>query len=170
MNKNLVAKELLSISRMLIDKNIQADDFNLTDELIDLVEVAYDRFTDNDMMPPDYALRRWINTAQSVLNKARRFSASDKMTATIVMEDLVDLPKMSISEIATLIGEDWKNVNYAARPYLEAMSSMDNINDNYGMDSGVSIVSYFLSNSSGYKGEASKLIKKELNRRLKSVH
>jgi len=73
----------------------------------------------------------------------------------------------SISQIAGEISRDWKNVNFAAKPYLQAMYSLDSINDKYGLDSGRSIVAYFLSNASTWKGEKAKEIKKELNTILK---
>ena len=73
----------------------------------------------------------------------------------------------SISMIATEISKDWKNVNFAAKPYLEAMFSLDAITDKYIMDSGKSIVAYFLSNASTWKGETAKRIKKELKGMLK---
>jgi hypothetical protein len=47
-------------------------------------------------------------------------------------------------EIAMEIRKDWKNVYFGAVPYLEAMSSLNSINDMYGMDSAKSIVLYFL--------------------------
>jgi len=70
----------------------------------------------------------------------------------------------SLSVIASEIRKDWKNVNYAAKPYLDAMSSLDTIDDNYYADSGKSIVSYFLCNASSYRGENAKRIKKELKK------
>ena len=73
----------------------------------------------------------------------------------------------SISQIASEISRDWKNVNFAAKPYLQAMYSLDSINDKYGLDSGRSIVAYFLSNASTWKGEKAKEIKKELIAMLK---
>ena len=73
----------------------------------------------------------------------------------------------SLSAIAREIYKDWKNVNYAAKPYLEAMSGMDSINDNYFQDSGRSVVAYFLSNASSWKGEKAKEIKAELKKMLK---
>lgn len=73
----------------------------------------------------------------------------------------------SISEIAAEISKDWKPVNYAAKPYLDAMYSLNGINDNYIFDSGRSIVAYFLSNASTWRGETAKRIKKELNAMLK---
>ena len=54
----------------------------------------------------------------------------------------------NLFEIAAEIKKDWKPVNYAAVPYLDAMTTLSSINDNYYMDSGSSIVAYFLSNAS----------------------
>jgi hypothetical protein len=68
----------------------------------------------------------------------------------------------TISTIAREISRDWKNVNYAAKPYLQAMRSLDSANDSFGYDSAKSIVSYFLANASGYRGEAAKAHKSAL--------
>lgn len=87
--------------------------------------------------------------------------------AAVDMDALKDLPRMTLSQIASLIYQDWKNVNFAARPYLEAMSSLQNVSDMYMQESGTSIVAYWLSNASSYKGEVAKAIKKELQRRIR---
>jgi hypothetical protein len=68
----------------------------------------------------------------------------------------------SLSNIANDIKLDWKNVNYAAKPYLDAMSELESISDNYYYDTGKSVVLYFLSNASSWRGEKAKLIKAEL--------
>ena len=69
----------------------------------------------------------------------------------------------SLSEIAREIRKDWgAKVNFAAKPYLDAMATLDSINDNYGWDSGKMIVLYFLSNASTWRGETAKRIKAEL--------
>jgi hypothetical protein len=71
-------------------------------------------------------------------------------------------------EIATEIRRDWKNkdgkpnVNYAAKPYLDALEDLDKITDNYIYDSGKSIVLYFLANATSWKGETAKRVKAEL--------
>lgn len=71
--------------------------------------------------------------------------------------------------IAREIKQDWgKNVNFAAKPYLEAMYDLDSINDNYGYDSARSIVNYFLSNASSWRGAKAKEIKAELKQMVKS--
>ena len=78
-----------------------------------------------------------------------------------------ELSEMKVYELAREIRRDWKNVNYAARPYLDAMSGLVEITDSYGLDSGASIVRYFLSNASSWRGQRAREIKAELNRRLK---
>ena len=65
-------------------------------------------------------------------------------------------------EIAAEIRKDWKNVSPYAAPYLNAMSCLESINDNYLYDSGRSIVAYFLSNAGSWRGEVAKRIKAEL--------
>lgn len=73
----------------------------------------------------------------------------------------------NLAEIAEIIRKDWKKVNFAAVPYLEAMSGMDSINDNFVADSGREIVLRFLCNAQTWRGPVAKEVKKELNRRLK---
>jgi hypothetical protein len=73
----------------------------------------------------------------------------------------------SISEIAREIYADWKNINYAARPYLNAMFSLNSVDDKYGMDDGRSVVAYFLCNANQWKGEKAREIKKILNKMIK---
>lgn len=74
----------------------------------------------------------------------------------------------SISTIAREIRRNWKPVNFAAAPYLEAMEELDNINSKYGADDGKSIVRYFLSNASKWRGPVAKTIKAELKGMLKT--
>lgn len=74
----------------------------------------------------------------------------------------------SISEIAREIESEWGNVNYAARPYLDAMHGLSAITDNYGADSAKTIVLYFLNNASAFRGEKAKAIKAELKAMVKS--
>lgn len=70
-------------------------------------------------------------------------------------------------EIAREIRRDWKNVYFGAVPYLSAMAGMNEVNESYGFDSGKSIVLYFLSNASTWRGEVAKRVKKELNDMVK---
>ena len=61
--------------------------------------------------------------------------------------------------IAAEIRSDWKKVNYAAVPYLEAMQQLNSIEDNFILDSARSIVRYFLSNATTWRGEKAREIK-----------
>lgn len=67
-----------------------------------------------------------------------------------------------IYQIAEEIKRNWRPVHPTAQPYLEAMFSLDKITDSYGFDTGKSVVLYFLSNSSTWRGEVARRIKDEL--------
>ena len=75
----------------------------------------------------------------------------------------------SIYKIANEIHHDWKHVNYAALPYLRAMGDLDSINDNYGQDSAKSVILYFLSNATSWRGDTARRIKAEFKQLLKGV-
>jgi hypothetical protein len=78
-----------------------------------------------------------------------------------------DLKQLTIAGIAKLIIKDWGVPNYAAKPYLIAMNELQTLNSQYGLDSGASIVRYFLANASSYRGPIAKAVKAELRLRLK---
>ena len=65
--------------------------------------------------------------------------------------------------IANEICHDWKKVYFGAVPYLSAMQTLDKITDDYGLDSGKSIVIYFLGNAMTWRGEVARRVKKELH-------
>lgn len=76
-----------------------------------------------------------------------------------------------IYEIAKDINDDWntigKGVSPYARPYIDALAQLDNIDDNYYLDSADSVIRYFLANASTYRGEKAKALKAELKAMLK---
>ena len=76
-----------------------------------------------------------------------------------------------IYQIAADIKTEWSNVgkgvNFAAKPYLDAMLTLDKITDHYMFDSADSIVRYFLCNASSFKGVRAKELKAELKSLLK---
>jgi hypothetical protein len=67
-------------------------------------------------------------------------------------------------EIAGEIKRDWKPVHAYAVPYVNAMQSLDSIEDNYIMDSGKEIVLRFLGNAGTWRGETAKRVKLELKK------
>lgn len=83
----------------------------------------------------------------------------------------MELIGKSLSEIAMIIAKDHKAqgkaVNYAAKPYVDAMTCLNSVNDNYGLDDGRSIVSYALCNLTGWKGETARAVKSHLKKLVK---
>lgn len=67
-----------------------------------------------------------------------------------------------INVIAAEIKKLWPNVYFGAVPYLDAMFSLATKEDRYYEDSGESIVAYFLSNATTWRGEDARRIKAEL--------
>lgn len=67
-----------------------------------------------------------------------------------------------IYTIAREIRQTWPKVNYAAKPYLDAMMQLGDIQDTYYLDSAKSIILYFLANAGTWRGEDAKRIKAEL--------
>lgn len=74
----------------------------------------------------------------------------------------------NISVIANEIRKDWgTKINYGAKPYLDAMLTLNGVNDSYGMDSAKGIIARFLCNAGTWRGETARNIKKELNKMIK---
>jgi hypothetical protein len=73
----------------------------------------------------------------------------------------------SLATIAREIRSDWIKVNFAAKPYLDAMATLQSPNDNFYHDSGKSVVLYFLANAGTWRGEKAKAIKAELKAMVK---
>ena len=71
-----------------------------------------------------------------------------------------------ISTIAREIKSDWKKVYFGAVPYLDAMQSLNSIDDNYMYDTGKSVVRYFLANAGTWRGETARRVKAELKAML----
>ena len=79
-----------------------------------------------------------------------------------------DIKTQTLAQLAGHIRADWKNVNFAAKPYLDAMSTIDTIKDEgFGFDMPNSTVIYFLSNATSWRGDTARSIKAELKRRTK---
>lgn len=67
-----------------------------------------------------------------------------------------------ISEIAAEIKREWKKPYFGAVPYIDAMLSINSIDDQYIAEDGRTIVIYFLANAMPWKGETARRIKAEL--------
>lgn len=91
-------------------------------------------------------------------------ATDSEQMAVALKRSIGDMP---ISEISRIIRLDWGGkVNYAARPYLDAMGSLSSASDSYGLDSGSSVINYFLSNATTYRGPVARVVKAELKKRV----
>lgn len=84
------------------------------------------------------------------------------------METIQVIPD-DISMIAYIVRSDWKNVHIGADPYLEAMESINSINDYYFEESAATIVKYFLANAQTWRGPVAKAVKAKLNALLNTI-
>lgn len=85
------------------------------------------------------------------------------------MSNTVKFKHRSLSKIAFEIFQTWKNVSPYARPYLDAMSDLDQVEDCYLLDSAESTVLRFLANAQSFRGEGARRIKKELKFILSNI-
>ena len=78
----------------------------------------------------------------------------------------MEVTKMTrpLHRIAADIRADWKNIYFGAAPYLEAMETLDSIDDMYVYDTAKSIVRYFLANANYWRGDVARVIKAELKK------
>jgi hypothetical protein len=103
--------------------------------------------------------------------KAKRAASVPDERQQRLLTNLGDMKDKEISTLASAISRDWsqsdRGINFAARPYIDAMMSLGGMGDKYMNDDAKEIVVRFLSNATGWRGPVAKAVKAELNRRLK---
>lgn len=111
----------------------------------------------------------------TIPDASRNLNYMKNIAPVVLMGQVLDeitlpplLQRMTIAALADVTRRDWKKVYFGAVPYLEAMRSLTSVQDNYGMDTGRSVVTYFLCNAQTWHGPIAKAVKKELNARIKS--
>ena len=76
----------------------------------------------------------------------------------------------TLGQLAQMIQDDLdeqgKEMYFGAVPYIEAMATLETMDDKYGYDDAESIVAYALGNLQTYKGPKARAIKAELKKRL----
>lgn len=77
--------------------------------------------------------------------------------------------KRTFAEIAREIKQTWKNVYFGAKPYLQAMATIESSDKNapYMFELAEDIVIYFLANAQTWRGEDARRIKAELKSMIK---
>ena len=81
--------------------------------------------------------------------------------------DQLELASRNIAGIARLIRANWPKPKYSAVPYINAMLQIESVDGMFGADTSRDVVTRFLINASGWRGEAAREIKAELKRRIK---
>lgn len=106
---------------------------------------------------------RGAKQADEKINERRKTDGLDAETSKKIKSGNLEI-------LANMIRRDLrtqgKDVPFGAKPYLDAMSRMNDVNEMYGADDGKSIVAYALSNLASYKGETARAIKAELKARM----
>ena len=69
--------------------------------------------------------------------------------------------------IANDIRADWARPYFGAVPYLDAMGTLNTIEDKFMYDSGYSVVLYFLANANTWRGDTARRVKAELKAMVK---
>jgi hypothetical protein len=75
--------------------------------------------------------------------------------------------RVTVSEIAHAIDQDWKNISPYAKDYLNAMKEITHIDGAYYFDTAKSVVMYFLANASSYRGDNARAYKALLKEMIK---
>lgn len=81
----------------------------------------------------------------------------------------IQLATAPIAQIADVIRRNWEKPSPYALPYLKAMFKLSSMSDSYGADDAKTIILYFLSNSSHYRGMVARIVKAELRNRVKGA-
>jgi hypothetical protein len=110
-----------------------------------------------------------INSIHTVTlaEKLNSYSTKDTFLITIKINRMQTINSRPVYKIAEEILNDWQAPYFGARPYLAAMLTINNELENYGQDTAKSIILYFLSNASTYRGSKAKELKKELKTLIK---
>jgi len=74
-----------------------------------------------------------------------------------------------IYSIAKDIKRVWVKPYFGAKPYLDAMTELNSIDDQYIHDDARSIIMYFLANASTFRGNDAKVLKAELKNLMKGA-
>lgn len=72
-----------------------------------------------------------------------------------------------VADITTTWGaEKVRTTGYAAKPYLEALSQVESVDEVYGDEKAEHLVRYLLSNLAQFKGAQARVLKEELRAHL----
>jgi hypothetical protein len=108
-------------------------------------------------------LHGFSNEKENIMNDVKTVSVPE-FDAAVSAAIARTVEPRSLSAIARDIRRTWPKIYFAAVPYLQAMAQLDGIDSDYGQDSAKSIVLYFLSNATTWRGEDARRLKAELKK------
>jgi hypothetical protein len=74
----------------------------------------------------------------------------------------IETSPRTLAAIAREIRRTWPKPYFGAVPYIDALLTLEGLNDSYGYDDARSIARYFLANAGTWRGEDARRIKAEL--------
>lgn len=101
----------------------------------------------------------WMTTDKKEILSERSEALCEEITPQALMD-------LTLHQLTEVINCCWVKVNFGALPYLRAMEQMETVETPFYRDSGHSIVLYFLSNASSWRGTVAEEVKAELIRRV----
>lgn len=154
----MTKKDYVAFAKILIDAFARAVDMSELSNLNELESDMIRVFSKDNKRFDTEKFREYVN---------KRVRLSNRPSSMNPIEFDPSKQRRELREVADEISRNWKNVNYGAVPYLNAMYSLSSVDDHYGMDSGREIVLRFLCNAGTWRGPVAKQIKAELNAMLK---
>jgi hypothetical protein len=103
------------------------------------------------------------------LNLNKTIIIMEVRNLSIIANDIITDFKREFNEAMSegKKAKHWRIKYVHALAYVEPMQCLNSINEDYGMDSGRSVVAYALGNLTTWRGDKAREIKKELNGMLK---
>jgi len=102
---------------------------------------------------------------------APKSTGTGKRSEAVSEKDSVTIKEGKINQIADIIYKDYreqgKKVPVPLAPYLDAMTYLADVTDDFYQDSGRSVVAYALSNMGTYKGATARAVKARLKELIK---
>lgn len=105
--------------------------------------------------------RKYVKFSKAGISGPIRLAKQNEL-----LEGSRSVQRRPLYEIHDEIVRNWKNVYFAAVPYLDAFRYLDKVTDSFMSESGRSVVTYFLSNAASWRGDVAKRVKAELRAML----
>jgi hypothetical protein len=104
---------------------------------------------------------------EAPMDSISRINGNRLFKQTTVSQAFGDIKQQRLCDIAAIIYHTWTNPYFGAKPYIQAMQLLENMDSMFGCDDAKDIVLRFLCNAQSWRGPIAREVKAELKRRLK---